>query len=485
MGVEFEKMTPSNLAKAATVSQALDNQWLPSQLFSKVFNNKISLNQVDRTKYVLREWNKTLIYSSQTVVARSLFFNNAILINNYVDNRNRKSFIELLNRKAIILYLIAEESPDQRPVYSINEDVHLAWLDTIYDTRVGCVRLSWGNVYDDLRRMSDDFHNYFLEIDIPDRMLHLAESFGILRKDWDAFFVQMGKIGAYVREIGSNGQFITRSHLYTKFINDNDTALGDGIYDSGKLFSSTIKQIVDLKYGTSLPDAIGRSIFIPEGSPRRMALGEFRTNAFLPKTISQGTLDEIIIELTQNTFLNLKNLYSVHFDRLSLEEIVNIRETDEWAGFLSKETSLLVEPVDFGDKAKSMLGAFGKLNHQIASASTNQKPSKIEPNISFLLQIGSYSFRFLFFNNRKKPYVEITPGTVSIGFAPVVLRLIISTLTFTEPSLSIDIYSGVVVNGKDACNEVIGRLQNLASIKIVQTSISRETNISHPRFLEL
>ena len=156
MTITFEKLTPSKLAKAAIVPQVLDNQWVPEALLGSMIKKGLSLKDVqqERSKHIIKEWRRALVYGEQVIVNRAFMFNNEVVVDDYDDIESRNYLKKLLDKKVIIPYLGVEDSPDQKPNFDFQDNLWDAWMDIVHDSHLSCVKLDWGDQSDDFKRLS-------------------------------------------------------------------------------------------------------------------------------------------------------------------------------------------------------------------------------------------------------------------------------------------------------------------------------------------
>jgi len=91
MTVDFEKLTPGQLGKAAIVPQVLDGQWTPRKLLPEMIRDKKGLKDIKskRKKHIRKEWRRALVYGEQVVINRAYIVNNDIVVDDYNNKANR------------------------------------------------------------------------------------------------------------------------------------------------------------------------------------------------------------------------------------------------------------------------------------------------------------------------------------------------------------------------------------------------------------
>ena len=467
MSTKFEPLTPRKLAEAAIVPQVLDNQWVPRTLLPEMINNGKGLTdriiKTKRKKYVRKEWRRALIYGEQVVVNRAYMINNDIVVDDYDDKKNRQQFKKLLNDRVVIPYLFNEESPDQKPVFTINEKKWNAWLEILKDTYPGCVRLNWEDQKMDFDRMSSAFHRYIKSLDTPGMPENLASYLSIPASGLDVFKKRIFEVVDFVTDIGRSGKFVTRNLLYTNFVTAPGTPVDDGKYGNG-LFSAELKQIFDLKYNVNLPDAMGRYALTPEDSLPRSALGDL-DETLRVQAITDDNINEIIRALQQLSFEKIsKGLYINNLANLSLSDVVEARNIDEWKDYIDSVHDLLRNPFEFEDRSNKVYVQFEALNRAISNKREEKLTARWDPWIKLTLALGLSAVE-LWINpadNSQKLMTQLGTGAVSAGFTPFLMRLTITTMNkknSADLDVSLDFMRGTINNGQEAWKEIVNKLK--------------------------
>lgn len=484
MSIKFDKLTPSKLSKVAIVPQVLDNQWVPRKLLDQMIKERKGLDDIraQREKYILKEWRRALIYAEQVVVNRAFIFGNKIVVDDYDDTENRGHFKNLIGTKVIVPYLYTEDSPEQKPVFQMEEALWDSWMDILQDTRVSCVRLDWGEQKDDFARLAKVFHNYIKTMDAPNQPEYLAAQFGVPKGQIDAFKAKLFDVVDFTTQTGRNGKFITRNDLYGKFISAPGTPIPDGKYQN-EPFVEVLKQIFDLKYNVNLPDALGRYALTPEDSHPRSALGDLQS-ALEAKSITDKNVNEIIYALQRLAFDKIaQGLYIKGLESLSLGDVVKIRDTPEWRQYNTAMKNLLQHPLDFADRSARLYAKFEKLNQRITKLRVENKKATWEPWVKFMITVGTGSL-VLWINPLDPADKFITTsiaGAISTGITPFLMRLSVSALTNTKADLdlSLDFMRGNIQNGRDTWNEILGKLKSTKGFKKVTRTISKNLDHNH------
>lgn len=476
MSTSFKKITAGNLNQGAIVPQALDNQWAPTKVLKNLsVRGKPLIEWKDRKKAVLNEWRRSLIYAPQVVVNRAALFNNSVVVDDYAGD-NKEHFQKLLSSRVIVVYLLTEESPDQRPSFDIADEKWRGWLDVIKDTDLACVRLDWGRQDDDFRNISAVFHGYIQSLNMRDRIDHLTSAFSIPKKYQEDFRKKLIEVASYAFSVASQGKNIVRNDLYRKFVCKDGTRIDDGYYDKDKPFSIQLKEIFDLRYTVNLPDALGRYAFTPKGSPDRTVLGDVNLSN-LQNLLRDNQITEFIASIKRMQFATINEaLYLKGLDILSLGDVIEVRNTDEWEKYTASLNSLLDHPLEFEDKVDNVATNFANLNRKITDLkvkkirkSASDVVSRWQPGMMITIAIGGALMKLsLDSSDPSRILVESLSGPVASGFAPIAVNLKIMASEYVDLGISINFMRSKVRNGREVWNEVLGALKSDPRFKFIE-----------------
>ena len=175
--VEFTAIEPANLKPAPLLIQALDNQWLPRQIWHAVMGKgyltdemKEQLGIQVRTEYI-----RGLINGKQIVINRAFIYNTPIVFQDFLpESQNCKAFKALLELGIIIPYLYKERTPVEPPNFGKMTQGFLAWQQICQEVGMSCVRLSWDDQLNEKlssEKLASRFHNFarHLPKDDPDK----------------------------------------------------------------------------------------------------------------------------------------------------------------------------------------------------------------------------------------------------------------------------------------------------------------------------
>lgn len=489
MAIEFEKLTPSKLAKAAIAPQVLDNQWVPESLLEKMIREGKSLKDVqkERSNYVIKEWRRALVYGEQVVVNRAFMFNNEVVVDDYDDAESREQLKTLLNTKVIIPYLVFEDSPDQRPTFDLKESLWNAWMDIVHDSHLSCVKLDWGDQNDDFKRLSGIYHNYVQTLNTEQRAEHLASYLKVPKDEFPEFRKRLKDVASFAFNLADT-RLVTRNDLYREFVVTDDTNIAEGYY-SKKPYAAKIKQIVDLKYNVNLPDAMGRYSLTPEGSPPRSALGDLE-ETIQANIISPENVKDILQALRGLAFDQItQGMYLKSLGDLKLADVIKTRETEEWEMYRKSMLDLLANPLEFPHLSAVFYAKFEKLNNAITKIRAERDQAKWEPWVKLLISVGAKAMEIAFnpANPSQKILTTMGTGILSTGVTPLLMRLTIGTKTLTDADLdvSLDFMRGNVQSGREVWNDMLGQLRSTPGFQELAEQIRKEndTNLSQPENL--
>ena len=480
MTITFEKLTPSKLAKAAIVPQVLDYQWVPEALLGSMIKKGLSLKDVqqERSKHIIKEWRRALVYGEQVIVNRAFMFNNEVVVDDYDDIESRNYLKKLLDKKVIIPYLGVEDSPDQKPNFDFQDNLWDAWMDIVHDSHLSCVKLDWGDQSDDFKRLSGIYHNYIQTLNTHQRAEHLANYLMIPENQFEAFRKRLKDVASFAFNLADT-RLVTRNDLYMEFIVADGSNVAEGYY-SNKPFAAKIKQIVDLKYNVNLPDAMGRYSLTPEDSPPRSALGDLE-ETIQAKVINSENVSQILEALRNLSFEQIsKGMYLKSLGDLSLADVVTTRETDEWFEYKNAMLDLLANPLQFHHSSPVFYEKFEKLNRRITRIRAEQDLGKWQPWIKLLISVGTKAIGIAINpdNPSQKILTTTGAGIISTGATPFVMRLAISAKEATDADLdvSLDFMRGNLQTGRDTWNEIIGQLRTAPGFKEIGERLVAENN---------
>lgn len=357
-GSDYFRGLPRDLKPVTIVAQALDNQWVPNSLLSTILRNQQPLKSVvaERDRFVRREFLRSFLNAENVVANRAYLFNNDTITDFYQSGgKEVEAFKQLIESRVLIPFLFAEKSPhqhvDMRKAFDRDPRTFEAWQELCRAAKPSCIRLSWedflGGDKDNSDRIAEElarpFHEYGLTANNGKADLY-AQHLGIPANLHGAFRKRLDDASRWFFEAPRTEDglrvFRQRNDFYKEFVVSNGSPVHEGWYDARKPFSAELKRLIDLKYNTNLADAIGRFALTPADSLPRLALQENR--------IRRGAGDqqvdaEQLAQLLQRilTDLVLRRLDVPFLDQVSLGDILIVRESTQWLGYISKFGELL------------------------------------------------------------------------------------------------------------------------------------------------
>ncbi|MEU7317749.1 hypothetical protein [Streptomyces sp. NPDC007083] len=344
-GEEFNKIVNSDLEPVAVVAQCLDNQWVPQELLGSMLERGRSLRDAKvagaRLQAVRHEYLRAILNAQQVIVNRAFFLNNQAVYQDFQNGgASRDAFKELLRDAVIVPYLYRETGVVAEQEFTVQSEGERAWRNIVADAGTGsCLRLSWDE--DENTRLTD----LKLKDSFHDQLLSMArfrtES---LMRDFKLDEEGARLLKARLRDVSRwavDKESVLREDFYKEFVVAEGTDPAAGTYDRLKPFAGELKQLADLKYNTSLSDALGRYPLTPADSLDRTALQE------LDRALTRGTAvsaDELVRMLQQQAFALVQNPLHVGLTGLELDHVRQARGTDEWTLYKDSLLRLLREP---------------------------------------------------------------------------------------------------------------------------------------------
>jgi len=447
--IEFERINKADLEAVPVIVQALDNQWLPRSLLEQAQKKGQVTGGIDRElrKAVRSEYIRSLINGQQVIINRAYLYNNPVISQDYTEKSSseREAFKTLLEEGTIVPFLYSEETPVDRPEYELQEEIFALWQELCKEVRTHCIRLSWKNKENETltrNELARRFHTFALSAAAGDVDTYLAD----LHLDPSAknsLRQRLVEVGRLCLDASSQGKFVTRNILYKAFVTAG-TNPSQRQFDNSPLAGS-IKQLLDLSYNCNLPDALGGYLITPVDSLPRTALQEWQQAVMRP-TITGKEL----LELLQRTAFDLvgRGLNVESMDVLRLQDVREIRKTEEWSVYIQSLESLLKQPEQFADGgAANVYQSYAKLASQLTGLIDRQKRkdsalTSWSPTIELVFNIAG---AILTWRGSEAGPIWRLRGKVSDRVegdtAPVVGKLIIRDISEEQPQQ--DLSTGV------------------------------------------
>jgi hypothetical protein len=399
---EFDRYSKKDLSLNHLVPQSLDNQWIPRTLIYKMKNDNLSFehiqNQVEQDKRM--EFRRALINSKQIVINRAAIYNEtAVSECFYQPGENREAFKTFLNNGDIIPFLFSEDSPIQAPEFTTS--AFEAWKQVCQEVKMKCVRLSWQEENKSIIReqIARKFHEFCKSTRSGDIEIYLG-ALNLPVDQREHFKKSLSDLRNKCNEIEDEDKLITREQLYEAFVTADGTKPVERKYDFTKPFAAEIKQLIDLKYNVNLPDVLGGIVLTPYDSLPRSALQEiyqYNKNTEEKKGNAEDWLkllkDSAFERLQQGIYLEslLQDGYLDSLASLNLQEVLEVRQTEEWAIYMKNMDDLLNHPEQFEAKAEPVYKSYIELNKQMTNLVKSKRSEKIEiwtPSIEYILEIA-------------------------------------------------------------------------------------------------
>ena len=391
-----------------------------------------------------REYLRSLVNTGQVVINRAFLYNNPAIYQDYAKaDRHREEFKKLIDQRIVIPYLLSEESPATRPIFTRRDAGWEGWSQVIQEVAPACLRLSWESDKENatqvkrlLSRRSNEFLKNLDELD-PDL---LTADFRLPPDETAAFVGRLRQVTTWAHRRASEGKPLNREDVYKEFVVLDGTDPGDRQYDPAKSFSSQIKQLVDLRYNANLADALGSYMLSPEDSLRRRALQEWLAQQ------ERGRADGDYLAHTLAT-LRFDQITDVlgalgAFENLTLGGVLDLRATRAWRryhsvlqAFLSDRTLETFGNADHGAEAvalayREVIKEAGPIAASYSSAAIQER---WDPIVEIMIEFAGAIISIFFNpagdgNNAFRVTRDLMPG-VSTRAAKAVFHLVIGRST--------------------------------------------------------
>lgn len=296
----------------------------------------------------------------------------------------------MLDEGTIVPFLYTEETPIDEPNFEVQKDIFSRWQNLCKEVSIHCIRLSWkNNENKNLTRiaLASRFHSFGLSATAGDIDTYVAD----LRLDSTAksyLRQRLVELGHFCLNFSGQGKLVTRNDIYKAFITEGEDP-AKRLYSNVQL-AGEIKQLIDLSYNCNLPDALDGYLITPVDSLPRVALQELK-QATKRSTITGKEL----LRLLQQTAFDLieKGLNIGSMDALRLQDVREIRDTDEWKVYIQSLSQLLKYPRQFAGRAVKVYESYGMLTQQLTDRISKQQRkdsvlSSWEPSIEFMFNIA-------------------------------------------------------------------------------------------------
>lgn len=502
--VDFAQLEPSDLRPVAVVAQALDNQWVSRALLDEMLRTNKDLQDIahKRVPVVRAEYLRSLINAEQVVMNRVFLYNTDVVRADYQHaGPGREAFKTLLARGVIVPYLYREPTPIHAPENVTVQGAFDEWMRVCSEVQTQCVRLSW-----------DDSENQRKIRGLVGRFRAWAQTINQVATD--------GDISTFMRDVNvpaeQRAQFeerlraiarwavdadvVSREALYKQFVlADAPDAVLKGMYDSAKPFSKQIKQLADLSYNTNLPDALGRYALTPIDSLPRTALQEL---AIRVGQAARPLRPEELQVLLQRTVFDLieGGEFVSSMGYLSLPDVLEIRDTDEWKAYIGDLQGLLESPLEFNVRAPTIYNRYIALAGAMTQQVRNTPMARLErwiPAVTLVITIGGAVLSAIWNPTGIGTGGQIMynmVGSVGEDVCGVVARLIIGGISDRRSQAaleaSIDFMHGRVERARELWQDLEGQLRSTPGFNAAQErpavlSDGYDPNINYSQDVEI
>jgi hypothetical protein len=363
----FRRIHNTDLDPVAVVAQCLDNQWVPRDLLKPMMEHGWSLNDPDVARQRLNdsrhEYLRSILNSQQVIINRAFFFNNPVVYRDILHSGDsREAFTSLLKTSVLVPFLLRETSPVQEQIFTVQPQGWDSWRQVARESSSSCLRLSWDE------DENEEFVHSYMETPFRRFLLTMA-AFDVegLKRDFDLDDDQARGLQQRMRQVSvwaAETEDVRRETFYEKFVVADGTRPPDGRYDRDKPFAAELKQLADLRYNTTLADAVDRYALTPVQSLHRAALQEERQLAQITG-VDTDTLLEVL--LRRRVFDLAQQPLDVGFTDLELHHVWRARRTDEWVQYINSLKSLIAAPREFDERAQEIYSRYVDLAARLGS----------------------------------------------------------------------------------------------------------------------
>ena len=376
--MEFLALEPSNLTSIPVVVQALDNQWLPHTLLQRIMRGDITYDDAkgDLERLVRSEYIRALLNSRQVIIPLAYLYNNSALYQDYLPGHgSRDAFKKLLNEGVIVPFIISGKSPSDSPNFSSVPEGFRAWQQLCEEVRMSCLKLSWdeeSNRQLVRKLLAERFHMFAASVASVDLDTYI-QHFGLDRSAKDSLRKRLIEMGQMCLEFSQQDRLVTREELYKAFVTVDGTPPAARRYDITKPFAGELKQLFDLAYNSYVADALGSYVITPADSLPRTALQEWQPAS----RQAQVSIDELEGMLRSAAFGLLQQEPALKsMNLLTLQDVLDIREADEWMVYIESLEDLLLQPSSFGLRAVKVYQNYLELMRIVTDLVAQRFPSE-------------------------------------------------------------------------------------------------------------
>ncbi|MCM0674863.1 hypothetical protein NCC78_09190 [Micromonospora phytophila] len=366
-----------DLAPITVVAQCLDNQWVTQDLLTQMVGRRQSYREVEqiRRRDARAEYLRAILNAEQVVVNRAYFFNNPVVYQDFTGHGpQRDAFRALLDESVLVPFLLRERTPTAEPRFGVDPDGWTGWLRVLDEVAtVRCLRLSWDDAENERlteRCVIAEFRRFLLQLPA----FNLAELQRDLRLD-DASVPLLKRRLQDVTLWAVNAEHADRDGFYREFLVEPDTNPAEGKFRAAPLVAE-LKQLVDLRYNTTLPDAVDGYALTPADSLRRTAMQEYRRER--PPERDMDQLLTLLRTLRPHSFELAQLPLRIDLTGLDLHHVRQARGTEEWRDYVTSLQALLDEPLDFVERAQQVYDRYVAVARQLADIVGERRLDRVE-----------------------------------------------------------------------------------------------------------
>lgn len=360
---------PAGLDVDAIVPQCLDNQYTSDAVLDRMLAMKVGFQHREIAELRLEETHsefiRSLLYASTVVVNRAYLTNPGYLVREL--SRSNSAVPKLIQTRAIIPFLGKEKSLAQPTGFAQHQKTleilrGLEEKGTFQDSL--CLRFSEDDSANDqqIRRLGANFRRFSKDLDsvandsdeLPTlgRQLYSQVSPGakalpeVPTEVLLEFEKQLRAVCKYAQE--RSGELerekaeFGRQHIYERFFiaggEQTPGNVAEGLFRQEMQHPALrmVKKLIDLKYNANLPDMLGRYTLTPANLPGRSAL-PFETPA------EGASADHVLKRLIEfkGRIMDEPPAVLPRLRHLTLDQVLEIRNLDEWEQFRQSQDSLL------------------------------------------------------------------------------------------------------------------------------------------------
>ncbi len=376
---------PSSLDADAVVPQASDNQFVSSGLFTAIISRNTDFNdenvREEKRRAVHGELIRSLVYGSQTVINRAYLHNNYGIYHNFTSENadNANAFAQLLRDRSIVPFLYMEnelsiEQIKQEQQFTKDEQ-GVAALENLIDITGDMTVTGFPKGHANLALIGKKFRDYMcslkrLEPELAqimcDELFPDEKSDDVQRPFEEAIHSFGSWADGY---LDKNGK-LSREIIYDNHFVQPKSNVAHGKYrkkgDARLQFA--IKKIVDLKYNSNMPDAIGRYTFTPHAMPTRSALADDfqigkHTSSDVESLISNKLTSEFARRFQAATS---KAMYLPFLGELSMRDAVEIRALESRKNFIDRQRTIISNPLSVSDNLVPYQDSFEAFQRELS-----------------------------------------------------------------------------------------------------------------------